>query len=110
MCSQVLSTTTDESLPAWPQPVRAVPGSPNVRWVWLDDTGFGQLGRYGSPIAIPNFDVLAAAGLRYTNMHPTAPCSPSAAMGALKVAVGQAVITIHRGGRWIRDRRGATVR
>jgi len=26
----------------------------------LDDTGFGQLGCYGSPIATPNLDALAA--------------------------------------------------
>ena len=45
--------TTDESTPAWPQPVRAVPGSPNVLFIVLDDTGFGQLGCYGSPIATP---------------------------------------------------------
>jgi arylsulfatase A-like enzyme len=43
----------------------------------LDDTGFGQLGCYGSPIATPNFDALAAGGLLYTNMHTTALCSPS---------------------------------
>ena len=43
----------------------------------LDDTGFGQLGCYGSPIATPNFDAIAANGLRYNNMHTTALCSPS---------------------------------
>ena len=45
--------------------------------VVLDDTGYGQLGCYGSPIATPNFDSLAADGLRYSNMHTTALCSPS---------------------------------
>jgi arylsulfatase len=43
----------------------------------LDDTGFGQLGCYGSPIATPNLDALAAGGLRYNNMHTTALRSPS---------------------------------
>jgi arylsulfatase A-like enzyme len=43
----------------------------------LDDTGFGQLGCYGSPIKTPNLDALAADGLRYSNMHTTALCSPS---------------------------------
>ena len=56
----VIGRTTDESSPAWPQPARPVPGSPNVLMVVLDDTGFGQLGCYGSPIATPNFDALAA--------------------------------------------------
>jgi arylsulfatase A-like enzyme len=73
----VIGRTTDESSPAWPQPVRPVPGSPNVLMVVLDDVGFGQLGCYGSPIATPTFDALAANGLRYTNMHTTALCSPS---------------------------------
>ncbi|HET9648935.1 MAG TPA: arylsulfatase, partial [Microlunatus sp.] len=43
----------------------------------LDDTGFGQLGCYGSPISTPNFDELAARGVRFNNMHTTALCSPS---------------------------------
>ena len=40
-------------------------------------SGFGHLGCYGSPIATPNIDALAADGLRYSNMHTTALCSPS---------------------------------
>ncbi|MGY1668747.1 sulfatase-like hydrolase/transferase [Geodermatophilus sp. SYSU D00696] len=73
----VIGRTTDESSPAWPQPVRAVPGTPNVLVIVLDDVGFGQLGCYGSPISTPNLDGLAASGLRYSNMHTTALCSPS---------------------------------
>ena len=73
----VIGRTTDESSPAWPRPLRAAAGAPNVLWVVLDDTGFGQLGCYGSPIATPNLDALAAGGLLYTNMHTTALCSPS---------------------------------
>ncbi len=72
-----IGRTADESTPAWPKPTRAVPGTPNVLMVVLDDTGFGQLGCYGSPIETPNFDALAADGLRYNNMHTTALCSPS---------------------------------
>ena len=73
----VIGRTTDVSSPAWPQSARPVPGTPNVLMVVLDDTGFGQLGCYGSPIETPNFDALAANGLRYNNMHTTALCSPS---------------------------------
>ena len=72
-----IGRTTDESTSAWPKPVRAVPGAPNVLFIVLDDTGYGQLGCYGSPIATPNIDALAAGGLLYTNMHTTALCSPS---------------------------------
>ena len=43
----------------------------------LDDTGFGHLGCYGSPIETPALDEIAAQGLRYNNMHTTALCSPS---------------------------------
>ncbi len=73
----VIGRTVDESQPAWPEPVRAPAGSPNVMIVVLDDTGYGQLGCFGSPIATPNIDRLAAGGLRYVNMHTTALCSPS---------------------------------
>ena len=56
----VIGRTADESTPAWPAPVRAPKGTPNVLFIVLDDTGFGQLGCYGSPIATPNLDRLAA--------------------------------------------------
>jgi arylsulfatase A-like enzyme len=73
----VIGRTADESIPAWPRPLRAAPGAPNVLFIVLDDTGYGQLGCYGSPIATPSIDALAAGGLLYTNMHTTALCSPS---------------------------------
>lgn len=73
----VIGRTFDVSEPAWPAPNRAVEGAPNVLFIVLDDTGFGQLGCYGSPINTPNLDALAADGLRYSNMHTTALCSPS---------------------------------
>lgn len=75
--SGVIGRTAEESSPAWPALVRAPKGTPNVLFVVLDDTGYGQLGCYGSPIATPNFDDLAANGLRFANMHTTALCSPS---------------------------------
>ena len=53
--------------------MRAKEGAPNVIFIVQDDTGFGQLGCYGSPIATPNLDALAAGGLRFMNMHTTAP-------------------------------------
>jgi hypothetical protein len=71
-----MGRTIGESEPAWPARVRAKPGAPNVLFIVLDDTGFGQLGCYGSPINTPNLDKLAKNGLLYTNMHTTALCSP----------------------------------
>ncbi len=73
----VIGRTFEESTPAWPKPLRAKPGAPNVLFIVLDDTGFGQLGCYGSPIRTPHLDRLAAGGVRYNNMHTTALCSPS---------------------------------
>jgi len=52
-------------------------GAPNVLLVVLDDTGYGQLGCFGSPIETPSFDALAESGVRLNNMHTTALCSPS---------------------------------
>ena len=56
----VIGRTADESSPAWPAPKRAPKGTPNVLFIVLDDTGFGQLGCFGSPIDTPNLDALAA--------------------------------------------------
>jgi arylsulfatase A-like enzyme len=73
----VIGRTFAESSPAWPRPLRAKPGAPNVLYIVLDDVGYGQLGCFGSPIRTPNLDRLAEGGLRYANMHTTALCSPS---------------------------------
>ena len=73
----VIGRTTDESSPAWPAVRRARKGAPNVLLIVLDDTGYGHLGSYGSPIATPNLDSIANTGLRYNSMHTTALCSPS---------------------------------
>jgi arylsulfatase len=75
--SGVIGRTFDQSEPAWPEPLRAREGAPNVLFIVLDDTGFGQLGCYGSPMNTPNLDGLAENGLRYNNMHTTALCSPT---------------------------------
>mgnify|MGYP001195672356 CR=1 FL=1 len=53
--------------------------APNVVIVVLDDLGFAQLGCFGSDIATPNIDRLAAGGLRYNRFHVTALCSPTRA-------------------------------
>ena len=54
----VIGRTVDVSQPAWPQPLRAKEGAPNVLFIVQDDTGFGQMGCYGSPIETPNIDAL----------------------------------------------------
>ncbi len=73
----VIGRTADVSTPAWPAPPRPPAGSPNVLYIVIDDTGFGHLSSFGGLIETPNLDALAADGLRYSNMHTTALCSPS---------------------------------
>ena len=75
--SGVIGRTFDVSSPAWPAPLRAQARAPNVIFIVQDDTGFGHMGCYGSPIETPNIDSLAAGGLLFNNMHTTALCSPS---------------------------------
>ncbi len=68
-----------DSEPWWP-PVPSPPeGAPNVLLVVLDDVGFAQLGCYGSDIETPRIDAVAAEGVRLTNFHTTALCSPTRA-------------------------------
>jgi len=68
-----------ESTPWWPEIRRASGAAPNVVLVVLDDVGFAQLGCFGSDLDTPVLDRLAAGGLRYTNFHTTALCSPTRA-------------------------------
>jgi arylsulfatase A-like enzyme len=71
-----LPTTPERARPVDP---RAADGAPNVIVIILDDVGFGQLGCFGSDMATPNIDALAAGGLRYSRFHVTAMCSPTRA-------------------------------
>ena len=75
----VIGRTVSESEPAWPQPVRAKKGAPNVIFFILDDVGYGQMSAFGGLVNTPNLDRLVQNGLRYTNMHTTALCSPTRA-------------------------------
>src|ERR1022692_2050366 len=75
----VIGRTLDQSTPWWPPLPAAPENSPNVVIVLLDDVGYAQFGCYGSDIATPTFDRLAGDGLRYSNFHTTALCSPTRA-------------------------------
>ena len=63
----------------WPTPATPPSGAPNVIVMMADDLGFSDLGCYGSEIATPNLDALAAEGLRFRNYHATPMCSPTRA-------------------------------
>ncbi len=76
---QRLGFAVNDSTPVIPTAPTPPPGAPNVVVVVLDDTGFAQLGCFGSDTATPNFDRLASGGLRYNRFHVTAMCSPTRA-------------------------------
>jgi arylsulfatase len=59
------------------EPPKAREGAPNVVYIVLDDVGFSAMSTYGGPIETPNIDRIAADGVRYTQWHTTALCSPT---------------------------------
>jgi len=73
----VIGRTLETSSPAWPSRPAAPEGAPNVVMIVLDDVGYGQLSAYGGLCETPHLDRLAAQGLRYSNFHTTALCSPT---------------------------------
>src|SRR3978361_841002 len=77
----VVNLDIRDSTPDWAPFSQTVapPGTPNVVYVVLDDVGFGALSCYGGLIDTPNIDRIAAQGLRYTQWHTTALCSPTRA-------------------------------
>lgn len=90
-----IGLTYRDSEPAWPETPSAV-GRPNVVFIVLDDMGYASLGCYGSEIETPNIDRLAADGIRFTNFHATALCSPTRASlltGRNSHAVGMAYLS-----------------
>jgi arylsulfatase len=52
---------------------------PNIIFILADDSGFSDIGCYGSEIATPHLDGLAAEGLRFTQFYNTARCWPTRA-------------------------------
>lgn len=67
------------STPWWPPKLVAPAKAPNVFIVLIDDAGFAATSTFGGSIPTPVLDDLAKQGLRYTNFHVTAMCSPTRA-------------------------------
>jgi arylsulfatase len=68
-----------ESTPDWEpyaEPV-APEGAPNVLYFVWDDVGFSAMEPFGGLIETPNMRRIADQGLRYTQFHTTALCSPT---------------------------------
>ncbi|MER6418230.1 sulfatase-like hydrolase/transferase [Streptomyces sp. NPDC001137] len=68
-----------DSVPDW-EPYRQpqVPdGAPNVLYIVWDDVGFGTFDFFGGLVRAPAMRRIADAGVRFTNFHTTALCSPT---------------------------------
>jgi arylsulfatase len=85
-----------DSKPSWPATVVPPKGAPNVLLIMTDDQGYGVSGTFGGVIPTPALDRIANGGLRYTQFHSTALCSPTRAAlitGRNHHSVGFGVIT-----------------
>src|SRR5262245_9318364 len=75
----IIGRKANESKPDFPKGVTAPDGAPNILLIMSDDTGFGAASTFGGPIPTPNLERVAQRGLRYSNFHTTALCSPTRA-------------------------------
>jgi arylsulfatase A-like enzyme len=75
----VINLSAVDSKPAWPPTVVPPKGAPNVLLIMTDDQGYGITSTFGGVIPTPAMDRLAKGGLRYTQFHSTALCSPTRA-------------------------------
>ena len=69
------------SVPDW-EPFlapKAPKGAPNVLFVVWDDVGYGTMDCFGGPVRTPTMSRIADLGVRYSNFHTTALCSPTRA-------------------------------
>jgi arylsulfatase len=77
--SGVITPNLIDSKPGWPPTIGPPEGAPNVLLVLIDDAGFASNSAFGGVVPTPTVDKLAKMGLRYTQMHNTALCSPTRA-------------------------------
>ncbi|MCE5314606.1 MAG: arylsulfatase [Armatimonadota bacterium] len=68
-----------DSKPDWEpyEAPKAKDGAPNVLYIVWDDTGIAAWDIYGGLIEMPNMKRIADKGLRFSNWHTTALCSPT---------------------------------
>ncbi|MBF9232284.1 arylsulfatase [Microvirga alba] len=91
-----INLSAEQSKPYWPPKVVPPKGAPNVLLIMTDDAGYGISGTFGGVIPTPALDRIANAGLRYTQFHSTALCSPTRAAlitGRNHHSVGFGVVT-----------------
>jgi arylsulfatase len=91
-----INLSAKDSTPYWPPKVVPPKGAPNVLLIMTDDAGYGVAGTFGGVIPTPALDRVAQMGLRYTQFHSTALCSPTRAAlitGRNHHSVGFGVVT-----------------
>jgi arylsulfatase A-like enzyme len=91
-----IGRTLETSSEAWPARRTPPPDAPNVVVIVLDDIGYGQLAPFGGLCQTETLERLALGGLRFSNFHTTALCSPTRAClltGRNHHAVGMSAIT-----------------
>jgi arylsulfatase A-like enzyme len=75
----VIQEDAKNSKSYWPAQVVPPKGAPNVLLIMTDDQGYGVTSTFGGVVPTPSMDRVAEAGLRYTQFHSTALCSPTRA-------------------------------
>jgi arylsulfatase len=74
-----IGLSAQDSKSYWPPRVVPPEGAPNGLLIMTDDAGYGVAGTFGGVIPTPALDRIASMGLRYTQFHSTALCSPTRA-------------------------------
>jgi arylsulfatase A-like enzyme len=71
-----------DSTPDWEPylPPKAPEGAPNILFVLFDDTGLASWSPFGGKIRMPYLEEIAKNGLRYSQWHTAALCSPTRGM------------------------------
>ncbi|MER5932452.1 sulfatase-like hydrolase/transferase [Streptomyces sp. NPDC002054] len=75
----VIQEDIRQSVPDWEpykQP-QAPDGAPNVLYLVWDDVGFGTFDIFGGLVEVPSMRRIAEMGVKFTNFHTTALCSPT---------------------------------
>jgi arylsulfatase A-like enzyme len=91
----MIRESAKDSTPYWPPRVVPPKDAPNILLIMTDDQGYGVSSTFGGVIPTPALDRIAHAGLRYTQFHSTALCSPTRAAlitGRNHHSVGSGVI------------------
>ena len=75
----IINLDIRDSVPDWGpyEPQKAPDGAPNVMYIVWDDTGMAAWDFFGGMIDMPNMRRIVDKGLRFTQWHTTALCSPT---------------------------------